>query len=70
MSCPETTCNCLCEQCIRARQTELINAAYTETERLNGTPTAIYAVKPLYATQPPPIPPHALHTRTRVKRRP
>jgi hypothetical protein len=53
-----------------ARQTELINAAYTETERLNGTPTAIYAVKPLYATQPPPIPPHALHTRTRVKRRP
>jgi len=51
-------------------QTETSNTAWTETERLNETPTTIYTAKPLYATQPPPIPPQALHTRTRVKSRP
>lgn len=53
-----------------ARQTEIINAAWTETERLNSQPTIIHRAKALYATQPPPIPTQALHARTRVKRRP
>jgi len=52
------------------RQTDVINAAYTETERLNGHPTIIYRPHPEYCTPPPPIPPHHLHTRTRVERRP
>jgi len=51
-------------------QTELINAAGTITVQLNVAPLIIYRAKPLYATQPPPIPPSALHTRTRVKTRP
>lgn len=53
-----------------ATQTELINATGEKTVQLNGQPLLIYTVKPLYATQPPPIPAVALHTRTRVKCRP
>lgn len=51
-------------------QTVIINTAGAETLRLNAAPLIIYRAKPLYATQPPPIPPSALHTRTRVKTRP
>lgn len=51
-------------------QTATSDVAWTETERLNETPTIIYRALSLYATQPPPIPTQALHTRTRVKTRP
>jgi RNHCP domain len=51
-------------------QTGVINAAYTETERLNGAPTIIYRARPLYATRPPRIPAGLLGTRTRAVRRP
>jgi hypothetical protein len=51
-------------------QTTTSNTAWTQTQRQNDAPTTIYTAKPLYATQPPPIPPQALHTRTRVKTRP
>ena len=51
-------------------QTEVMNAAWTETGQQNEKPLAIYIVRPEYRTPPPRIPPAFLGTRTRVKRRP